>query len=255
MSNSILDRDNWFDKDIEFMISDIIEYDMRRAGLSIIKEEKLLPETDIMMYEAMPKREADIKLGKLQRTNQSLKEGLKNGFKKYRSLFYELNNLSEEDIVSIKKDAIFTKKYCENLQIGENILFVEKHHYEARLYINNCEFYWSSDGQLDVKGIDDESIELHRDYLCNFIWKYIQYLSQYDDEGCLRYIVKFMNDYKFKRLPIEYYREFNQQSLYSYIMYDQPTTSTQLDEVYKQVVLGHYNYKNLFVPMLELVVK
>ena len=64
-----------------------------------------------------------------------------------------------------------------------------------------------------------------------------------------------MNDYKFKRLPIEYYREFNQQSLYSYIMYDQPTTSTQLDEVYKQVVLGHYNYKNLFVPMLNLVVK
>ena len=252
MTCSILEKDNWLDKDTTFMICDIIEYDMKRAGLSIIKQDSLLSQDLITKYERMPKKEADEAIGKLQIKNTELKTGLANGFKKYRLKFGEMNNISNEDIISVKKDAIFTKKYCEATQVDSHILFVEKNSYQARLYLNDLEFYWKFTGELDVKGISDKKLKLHEDYMLRVIWKVIEFLGSYDYTGGIKYTVKIMNDYKFKRLPIEYYREFNQTSDYSYIMYDQPVTSSQLDEPYKELVLGHYNYLNILVPLLNL---
>ena len=55
---SILQRDNWT-TNVDFIISDIYEYDMRRAGLSIIKEKGLLPEEDIKKLESMEKLHAN----------------------------------------------------------------------------------------------------------------------------------------------------------------------------------------------------
>ena len=66
MTCSILEKDNWLDKDTTFMICDIIEYDMKRAGLSIIKQDSLLSQDLITKYERMPKKEADEAIG----TNQ-----------------------------------------------------------------------------------------------------------------------------------------------------------------------------------------
>lgn len=252
---SILKKDNWLDKDVDFMICDIIEYDMKRAGLSIIKEDKLLPEELIQKYEAMPKKEADKAIGKLQIKNTELKDGLKQGFRKYRLLFGELNDITDDDIVSVKKDAIFTKKYCEHTHVGEYITFVEKHEYQARLYLNGCEFYWKYDGGIDVKGIAEDKVQLHEDYMLNVIWKVIKHMGEYDYDGGIKYLVKFMDDYKFKRLPIAYYRELNQLSEYSFIFYDQPQTSIHLDEVYKSVVIGNYNYVNILTPLLSLLMK
>ena len=41
---AVLERTSWTDKSIDLLVHDIIEYDMRDGGLSIIKEEKLLPQ-------------------------------------------------------------------------------------------------------------------------------------------------------------------------------------------------------------------
>ena len=43
----ILERELWTDKSISFLVSDIVEYDMKSAGFSIIQERNLLPENEI----------------------------------------------------------------------------------------------------------------------------------------------------------------------------------------------------------------
>lgn len=254
-NRSLLEKDNWLERNIVFMISDITEYDMRRAGLSISKEDKLLPEDVIKQLESMPKKEADIAIGKRQLKDAKFKASLMEGFRKYRLKFGEMNEISNDDIVSVKKDAIFTKKYCEITVLGENIEFREKNSYQARLYLNDLEFYWKHTGELDVKGIRDEKIQLHQDFLIHTIWKVMEFLGSYDYDNGLKYLVKFMNDYKFKRLPIEYYRELNQSSEYTYVIHEQPETSSYLDEVYKPFVMGHYNYRNILVPLMNLFTK
>lgn len=250
---TVLEKDKYLDRSIDFCISDIFEYDMKRAGLSICKTENLLPPDKISRLEKMEKHKADVWLGTEQRTNKTLKEGLKEGFRKYRMLFGEMNELSDTDILSVKKDAIFTTKYCEYTDIGDYITFREKNHYEAYLYINNCECYWGPDGKLDIKGITDSNVALHQDYMNSFIWTFMKYLCQYDIDGARRYIVKFIDDYKTKKVPIGYYREFNSASEYTYVMYDQPTNAAHLDEVYKPLVIGNYNFLNVLVPLLNYV--
>ena len=250
---SVLERDSWLDKSIDFIISDIIEYDMRRAGLSISKELHLLSMDSIAKLESMEKSKSDKQLGIIQRENPEFKSALKEGFKQFRLKFGEINELQDSDILSVKKDAIYTKKYCQFTSIGEHILFREKNHYEAYMHLNNLELYWNSDGTLDVKGIAESNVEYHKDYMISFLWKFIAYLSCYDIDSARKYLVKFIDDYKFKRLSIGYYREFNSQSVYSYIMYDSPTTADYLDEKYLPLIIPHYNYLNVLVPLLKFV--
>lgn len=251
---SILERDNWTDKSIDFMISDIMEYDMKRGGLSIIKTDNLLPSHIIDRLESKEKRAADKEIGVMQKTDKNLKEGLLNGFRKYRLEFGALNELQDEDIISVKKDAIFTKKYCPYTRVRDNIIFVEKNHYEAFLRLNGCEFYWGPDHKLDVKGIHDNQIRLHEKYMLDFIWNFLRYLCNYDADGARKYIVHFIDEYKCKQLPIEYYREFNTKSIYTYIMYDNITEATYLDPAYKHLVIGNYNFINIIVPLLNYVI-
>ena len=62
---------NFLNQNRSFEISsNITEWDIRRAGLNIIKEFSLLPESTILDLEKLPKKEADIKIGKMQINNK-----------------------------------------------------------------------------------------------------------------------------------------------------------------------------------------
>ena len=127
---SILKRSNWITP-VDFMISDIIEYDMKRAGLSIIKENHLLPDDEIVRLEKKEKRVADTEIGKLNYKIKGFSRTLEDYKTQYRLEFGKLNDLSDEDIISVKSDAIFTRKYCEHTQITEHIVFRQKNQYHA----------------------------------------------------------------------------------------------------------------------------
>ena len=250
-----LNHDNWTDKTADFVISDIVEYDMRRAGLSIIKEDKLLPPEVIHRLETLEKKKSDREIGLMERTNTVLKEGKKAGFKKYRQLFGEENGLTDDDILSVKKDAIFVKKFCYNTHFGDYIEFAEKNAYQAFLLLGKLEIYWS-ESTIDVKGINDELLILHKDCISKVIWKFIGYLTRYDYDGARRYIVKVMDDYKKRLLPVGYYREFNQYS--KFICYldgeSEPSSLTDVGDLMIPNLIIGYNYLNVFVPLLNLVI-
>lgn len=249
-----LKHSNWTDKSSDFIISDIIEYDMRRAGLSIIKEDKLLPPEVIAKLDKLPKKECDIKIGKMERSDKTLKDKKNSGFTKYRLLFGEANDLTDEDILSVKKDAIYVKKFCYETHFGEHIEFAEKNIYQAFLLLGRYEIYWN-ENSIDVKGITDEHLKLHKDYIMKVIWKFIGYLTRYDYDGARKYIVQVMDDYKHRRLSAGYYREFNEYS--KFICYlgneEQPSSLNDVgDSMIQNLVIG-YNYLEVFVPLLGLV--
>ena len=127
---SILTKSLWTDP-ADFIISDIYEYDMKRGGLSVIKEYSLLPQDEIEKLEKEEKKTATINIGKLHNKHTGLASKMNEGFMKARLLFGELNELQDSDIISIKKDAIFTRKYCDIQQITDNILFREENAYDA----------------------------------------------------------------------------------------------------------------------------
>ena len=246
------DRDNYIISD-DFIVSDIIEYDIKEAGWSMIKNEKLLPPEMMKSLETLDKHSRHIEIGKLKYKVKGFQAKLSECFRKYRLLFIRENELSEKDIVSIKKDAIFVKKFCYNTEFGDNVKFIEKHCYSAFMKLDRLEFYWGSDDILDIKGINDSHMEYHKDYMIKFIWSLISKMAFDDRYSAIKFIVKFMNNYKTRNLDVGYYRMFNSTPLYPVVINGEQQLVESIGKEYLEYCDISYNYTNLLVPLLNLV--
>ena len=94
--------------------SNIVEWDMRRAGLHIIKEFNLLSTEEIQYFESLPKKESDIAIGKRQIGDKEFSKRLEQGFTDIMNFFLKQNNLDIDlDVISIKKDEIIDTHTAE----------------------------------------------------------------------------------------------------------------------------------------------
>lgn len=247
--STLYTRDTYLNKDLPHIFGqDIYEYDMHRAGLSITKEFKLLPESTISNIESNSKDKTEIavKLGKIQRKNTDYKDGLKEGFIKARRLFFEANMLEDHNILSIKKDAIFTLVPCETRKFGF-IEFTEKNRYSSFLSTNKYEFYYY-DGKVDVKGLDDKKLYYHRDFIMKFIITYFRKMEEEGKDSTLKYLRLMIDKYKKRDLPPGYYRSFNSESSYKSkdgVLEYQDISSELLHEIDYS-----FNYNAIFIPFL-----
>ena len=228
--------------------TDIFEYDMKDAGFSLIKEFKLLDKNTIEKLSKESKDVRKVSIGKLQRKNKELVKGLLDGFKEARRLFFEANNLDDNDIISIKKDAILTSKICRIQQFGDYINFRPKNSYTSYIYLGkNLEFYYSS-SKLDIKGLNEENYEKHKNYLINFISRYIKSVESGDTISSIKLIKKFIDQYKWKELDIGYYRTFDNRSVFKIINED-----IEYDKYYEKDDLDiTYNF-HLILKLLKII--
>lgn len=225
--NELAIKDKYLNTDIDFLINSvIIEYDMKDAGLSIIKTYDLLDKDTIKSLTrineiSLPddpkygKLAANKKIGIMQINNPVLKEGLKTGFIEAREKFIILNNLDERNIIAIKKDAIFVTKKVENTNISKHIIFREKNVYTGYLRINNIEIYYNN-GVMDIKQLGDAGIAAHEDYFIKFLKLFFKKAESSTREDTLKFLRLFIDKYKRLEVNSEYYREFKAGGKYVY---------------------------------------
>ena len=229
--------------------TDIFEYDMKDAGFSLIKEFNLLDKSTIDKLSKQDKQTRKVNIGKIQRNNKEFVKNLLEAFKEARRLFFEANQLEDNDIISIKKDAIFTSKLCKFQEFGKNINFRPKNSYTS--YINlgkRIEFYYNSN-QLDIKGLSDENYEKHREYMIKFITHFIKSVESGDSISTIRFIRNFIDDYKWKELDVGYYRTFDNKSVFKVIGED-----VEYDRYYEKDNLDiTYNFY-IILKLLKIVV-
>ena len=253
---TLLSRTNWTNPDLDLLIHEIVEYDMRNGGFSIIREHRLISEREIeQILRIKDKHEQHVAIGNLtrDRNHKGLAAQMNEGFRQYRLRFGKNNELSPDDIVSIKKDALFVKKYCYDLKFGDYIEFREKNVYQGFIRINKLEGYWNED-RIDIKGVSDENLDrYHRDYTCKMIWRFMRHLVQYDNERAVKYIVRMMNDYKHLRLDPGYYRTFDDKSIYPVTLpTGQQLLISELGPGMLPLCNVEYNYKNVYIPLLNI---
>lgn len=254
----MFDRTSYTNKAIKYIIDDgIIEYDIKSAGFNICKQFNLLDKETIEKLELLDKKERHITLGKLQLTIPSLTEKLKLGFQKCREAFFKHNMIFDSDILSIKKDAIFViNKKCKHLKFGKYIEFIPKHIFHSYLYLNNNEFY-IGDNDYACKGIKDELLHLHEDYMIALIIKFTNLLRLSSKTKQIRFITNFSKDYRNRELEVGFYRELNNQSLFRPIT---PINIMNNNFGYTEFELSpkyldiSYNYSNYLVPLYQILV-
>lgn len=227
----------------------IIEYDMKSANTSLAREFNLLPEDKISEIESLGKKARVVAVGKIKQSDGSYHEKEKAAFMEARRLFFEKNEIEDDEVISIKRDAIFLTRYATTTKVGKYIEFRPKNEYTSFVYMKPLEIYYSTKG-LDIKGISDEIYnKYHKDYFGDFLFTSIRLLNNCEKDQVLKYIRRFFDDYKWRKLESGYYREFNNMSQFRYL-----TGEVAMDEFMEdlsQVDISH-NFK-LIIQFLQTI--
>lgn len=229
-------KTTWLNPNIEYLFGDeIIEYDMRDAGFNLIKQYRLLPDEKVRELSMIPKGyERNVQVGILQRENKVFSQALLSKFAEMRKIFIETNGLKDDDIISVKKDAIFTIGSVKRTRFG-GVTFIPKNQYTSYLRfpgINNLEIYYAS-GNMDIKGMGDQAVNRHRLYMYDFIRSVINMIEN-KSSRVKRYLIQFISDYKNHELEDPFYVEFN-------------SLSKDINPV--------FNFQNIVVPLVQIVIK
>jgi len=167
MTQSVFQKHNYLDKDIVYLKNKITEYDMQNAGINILYHNGVFTKEQYDNLNRMSKLEKNIVVGKFLKNNPDISEALMDEFIKIRYDLFLLNDLHDEDVLSIKKDAIFiVDKSLKHLELNENYRFTKKNSYEGYINVIGKEFYYKNltDG-FDIKGISKRVKEVQNGFM------------------------------------------------------------------------------------------
>lgn len=256
MVSDLYKRTLYLNKDIEYLFGHrIIEYDIRSAGFNIIRHFKFVPQKVIDALAKLDKHSRHVAIGMMERNNEDLKKKMKLGFQSCRKKFFVENNVQDEEILSIKKDAIFLIDRVLTNTKFDTIEFVNKNEYQSYLYMNKIEFY-IGDEKIDCKGIRDEKVKLHEKFMLEIIREFSRLMVESDKEHQLRFIKEVANAYRNRELEAGYYRELNKESLYRPSGNIEVMTNhmgySEFDLDLKYLDIG-YNYTHYIIPMYQIL--
>ena len=236
---------------IDFLTkSEIVEWDLKAGNLSLIKEYNLFDKDVIHKLEDMDKKDRVIAVGNLMRENKSFSKELEKLFNKTIGVFIKENKLEDEDIISIKRDAVFVKnRSILKNTFGKYLEFRPKNLYHSYLRIPSYEFYLG-ESTIDVKGIEDSVLDLHKEGILQYIQDVLYLSSYYKDLH--RYLKEFVLEYKKKNLLYDYYREFNTSSKYSLVIEGYQSYVVGMEEDLLEFLDISFNYKNIVLPVIQI---
>lgn len=249
--NTLYKSDTYVNDNIFYLFNKTIyEFDMKTAGYNLSRAYKLLPEDKLEELGRLKKERRTIEIGKLQRDNKEYKDRLMQAFEEARRMFFEANELQVTDIIAIKKDAIFTTKYCNFQNFLEYIEFRPKNEYSSYIRLNKkIELYYSPD-KLDIKGLSDEAISYHQEYMIHFIKLFFHKMETEDTCTILGFMRRFIDRYKKRELPVGYYRRFDRDPRFD--TYDDSMKFYEYWEDQKEDLDITFNYIEVLIKLIKI---
>ena len=233
--------------------SSIIEYDIRHANVNLMKYYNLYPDIKKLdRIDAMEKGKREREIGLMQRADPELAKNLEKAFNTIVTEFMQVNNLSkEDDVISIKKDAVFVvNKPVMKTDFGP-VHFIPKNQYHAFINIDRLEFYLAKD-HIDVKGIGDN--HLHEGGILSIIDSLVDVLESDTSFALNEFLSSLCEMYKTKNLDISCYREFNSKSMYRCKVEDKEMYLENIGYDYLDKYCDiSYNYVNVILPLIRLL--
>lgn len=222
--SDLYDKTYYINKDIKYIFSNYIrEYDISKANINILYCDGLIDDNLYNKLYKASRMERQITIGNLQRQDKRYIESIQNGIKKSKEILFNMNNIQDKDILTIKNDAIFTiNKKLDYTKINDFIEFKEKNIFNNYILLDKIEIYFSIDKinediLFDIKGLGELAQSLHLNYMTMFILDILYYLSIGQLQLAHDEFKSFFEMYSFKKLDKEYYREYNPDSNFSII--------------------------------------
>ena len=170
--------------------AEIVEWDIKSANTSIMEYYHLVEQPLIDKFKELPKQKREEAVGKLHLKRKGFGKELEAAFNKIIEEFKEANELTEDDIISVKRDAVFVKNHrVKKSKFGDSVVFLPKNAYEHALILPMYEFYIAKD-HIDVKGIADEKVSLHENGILLFVRNVME--SAYNFRSMNQYLKDYM---------------------------------------------------------------
>jgi hypothetical protein len=213
MSNDLYMKHNYVNRNLVYLKNNIIrEYDMVNAGINILYHNGIFSDEDYADLNSMDKLSKNIAVGKFLRDNADISEALMEEFINIRKELFEINGIQDDDILSIKKDAVFIiNKRLNNLQLNDNYRFQEKNKYSGYINIDRKEFYYSIDKrEFDIKGFSKDIKNHHKGYLFKELEELL-YLDMNNEKNMVfERLIQLKVDFIERNLDKGYYYDITQ---------------------------------------------
>ena len=191
----------------------IYELDIQKANRNILYSKGVIDkETYDFLYNS-ERMVRQVYVGKLQK-DTTVVNVLKQGIIEAKKTLFEINNIKDYEVLSIKNDAVFIIGRLPRITEFGLVKFIPKNIYTGFYRVCNYEFYYfysniTKEEYLHVKGISDENIKLHENYFYQFLKDLFYTIQCNGIEIALRLMKSFYLQYINLELPIQYYRRFN----------------------------------------------
>lgn len=235
--------------------SRIIEYDIKSGNTSVMKYFHLRPITLVNELEKLEKKDRVVAIGKMMREDKDFSRQLEQSFDQIVKIFIRENHLNDDDIISIKRDAVFVKiKNINQTIFGNDVVFIPKNEYVGFIKLKNLEFWIKDKKGVDVKGISDELLPLHENGILSLIRYIYECASNYGMEKnkMNKVFSELLQSYKNRELEFDVYREFNSESKFKILMMNQFVMMDTITESFLDRCDIRYNFENILVPLIRM---
>jgi len=220
MISRLWEKDTYTIQNFKYIINTYIrEYDMSKANISILLSLNIISKDRYNYLYSLDKMKRQIAIGILIRDDKQAGKALSEGFKSYRRKFFEANNIQDNDVASIKKDAIYIINKIAHKTQFEYVQFISKNIYSSLYVFSKFEIYYYSDRvnrieKIDIKGISDDKLYLHKYHFLDFLCTVFHEV----ESGSLNVALDIIQGFYFKYINLElekeYYRNFDSSCLY-----------------------------------------
>ena len=191
----------------------INEYDISKANINVLYSKRLIDsETYDWLYNA-ERMTRQVYVGKLQK-DKMIADELKAGIIEAKKMLFESNMVNDYEVLSIKNDAVFIiNRTLEYTKFGL-IEFKLKNRYTSYYKMGNLELYYfynsiNKSEDLEVKGIGDSKLELHKDYFVTFLKDLFYAVQTAGPVVAMGVLKDYYNRYISLSLPVDHYRLFD----------------------------------------------
>lgn len=207
----------------------IREYDLSKANINALYERGVISKDQYDNLYNSDKQIREKTIGLMIRKDQNIYKEIQKGIIDAKRNLIISNNIEPEDIVSIKNDAVFVKNNKLKYTKFGLMDFKLKNTYTLYIKINRYEFYYyynsfNNEEKLDVKGINDNNLKLHRDYFLDFLLALFNTLQTEGIIQAVNMLQNFSISYIRRELDSNYYRKFNSESNFDLQYYNNTYT-------------------------------
>lgn len=210
---------------LKYLSGRIVEYDIAAANITMLRKYNKISEEYYNYLKNLPKDVREKEIGLIIKSDKSYYDCINRGIVEAKKMLFDANNLDMYRIVRIANDAVYIDQSYDLIHttFEGNIQFKQKSISHAMLKIDSLYtklifFYCEDKNGIDLvtKGINESSQALHADYMLSMIATCINILQHAYSEDALKFITDFYKQYVQLKLPKEFYRELNSNSMYKH---------------------------------------